>query len=295
MTEIPKTSEWLWKDIDWRKATPSDIEKIIAAGGHVNDIAWEGKAQWREVDYDEHIPLELAISAENVAVVKFLLAQKADPNVVLASRGYSWGKGGISDYPLLSAAIRSDNQEIIDLLFKYGADPYAFDPKQKPKRVLPEHVNGGYVNSSKPMNGWGNHPLSVAIRRDNLKVLKKLTSAPYTISEAIIDAIGEIPKGYSDKQTTAYWNALVDQMTKKKRRILRNQLAEADRHKDTDKKARIIEQLDGTSPADIERVMSAMKKAHPDYSIHQLWEAVDTQTVRPDPRRKAEAKIYKEF
>ena len=294
MTEILKTSEWAWKDIDWKTATPADIKKVIAAGGKVNDVAWEGDASWRDVNYTEHTPLELAVRAINVPAVKFLLGQKADPNVVLASRSYHWGDSDIHDYPLLSTAIRFRNQEIIDLFFAHGADPYAFDPTQKPKRVLRNHMHGLYVNTNEPLNGWDEHPLSAAIESGNLEVVKKLTSDPYTVSETLMQ---KIETGYPKTDATEYWEAFIDRETRKKRRGLRGQLAEAHRQKDAAKKEEIISKLVGVRPTRIEtgderpplsRYFEMSKKSPEEREALRKGKRIPV-----DPKREAEAEEFK--
>ena len=105
-----------WTRLDWKKATPKDIQKYIDEGCGVNDEWEEGPVY----QYSTHYPLELATKAKNLDAVKYLFLKGADPNAVVITH---------VDYkkyiePLLLFASKP---EILDLYLKNGADPYRTD------------------------------------------------------------------------------------------------------------------------------------------------------------------------
>ena len=241
--------DWAWKDIDWKNVKLADIKKVIRSGADVNETGWDGYIEWRHASYTEHTPLELAVRSGKSAVVKYLLEHGADPNVVLADRSCYDNDRYIHDFPLLSAAIETRNQKMIDLLFQYGANPYAFDPTQKPKKIYPVCGGGMYINSDQPIGKWTEHPIAVAIWKDNLSVLRKITSAPYVVPKACVENItclkpknkrGEGPKIYDAEK---YWAAFVNRETEKERKNLRPKLAIAHKNGDAVLKRQIVEQL----------------------------------------------------
>jgi len=246
---IKTIKNWAWKDIDWHHVKLADIKKVIQADGDVNDVCWEGCLDWRRESYTEHTPLELAVQHGKSIIVKYLLERKADPNVILAKR-YRFGDDRyIHDFPLFSLALETRNKKIIDLLFQYGVNPYAFDPTQKPRKTDLCRMGEMYVNSDKPIDCWADHPIATAIQKDNLDVLRKITSAPYTVPKECVENIALLrdrvrrSKNPQTQNVSMYWEAFVDQETRKERRNLRQKLAKAHKTGDLVRKKEIIKQL----------------------------------------------------
>ena len=282
MAKVQKEEDWKWKDIDWVKATPDDIEKVMQSGGNVNDIGWVSDVNHFECRYVEHTPLQLAVAARNVPVVRFLLEQKADPNVVLASRHYHWGELEVLDYPLLSLALSSKNKEIIDLFFEHHVDPYIFDPEQKPRRVLQGYTNGYYVNCSvdnrSPRYLYADHPLYVALEIDDFDTLKKMTSAPYEVPDACLKGI--CVSIDAKAKTERYWVAFQLEKENEKRNKLRAELRGAEDNGDRVARLDALIGLRGVLNADLsDKAVKGLRREESDKYLAHVDKALDEGTL----------------
>ena len=288
MTEVQKTTEiqhvkdWKWKDIDWKKATPADIEKVIQNGGNVNDVAYEGHVYWRDVDYRECTPLSKAVEAKNVDVVRYLLEHNANPNVVLARRNWKYGELSVDDAPIFSGVIKTKNKEIIDLFFEHHVDPYIFDPEQKPRRVLDGYRDGCYANyfdnRKSKYSIYEDHPLYVALETDDLDTLKKMTSAPYEVPDACLKGI--LVKEDTRAEAERYWVAFQLKKEKEERDKLRAEMRQAVMDKDRVAKFKALIGLRGALDADLsDEAVKELSSDEFNQCMDLISEAIDKRNL----------------
>ena len=211
--------------------------------------------------------------------MKYLLEHHADPNTIISDRYYHHGDREVKDCHIFSLALASKNQEIIDLFFQYGVDPYVFDPSAAPKNVLENYRDGFYVNGPNTREydrkfEYERHPIYTAIKADNLETLKKMTAAPYTVPEICIQRIFGHETGKYATGASRYWAAFVDQQQRKARQSLREKLFAAYNKGDRAEQLKILIQLRGFISSDKEKMTVLIDEDAGD-CIDEIFEMID--------------------
>ncbi len=155
------------------------VQKMIDMGANINDKVKMGGAYFT--------PLDFAIRDNNIDVLKYLLKNGANPNIV--------NKYGTS----LNSAVDVNSPEIIELLFKYNADFNTYSKSNMPAIFLairenqPECVKIFLENGQSPhkkysiMNRQGNYSAyEIAKTFDNYNIIKLMESYTTSIEEGNI-------------------------------------------------------------------------------------------------------------
>ncbi|PIE46850.1 MAG: hypothetical protein CSA42_06150 [Gammaproteobacteria bacterium] len=90
------------------------IQYLLDGGADINGNGYKNFVQDCGGNYEYSSPLMVAVSTQNIDIVKMLLERGADVNIIE-------GEG----VTVLDIAKKKKNKHIVDLLLKYGAKTYA--------------------------------------------------------------------------------------------------------------------------------------------------------------------------